>query len=108
MKRKKRKKNKKIKKKNLYNENIKVWGNYAKFLSSKSWQRQREIVFSERGDVCVSCHTAAATQIHHTKYKELWGSNEELKYLVPLCKNCHKKIHKTPIVKKGVAKKKKD
>ena len=64
---------------------------YKSYLKSKLWKRVRAKVFKKKGCACEVCH-AYATEIHHSRYhkNDLLGRN--LKFLHPLCRECHENI----------------
>lgn len=64
---------------------------YKSYLKSKLWAKVRAKVFKKKGRVCEICH-AHATEVHHSRYhkNDLLGRN--LKFLHPICGDCHKNI----------------
>ena len=74
------------------NKNLQSIGfkSYAGYLKSDMWRLIREMVFEQKGRVCVSCQ-GLATQVHHSAYdlKTLLGSS--LTHLHPVCRSCHEK-----------------
>jgi hypothetical protein len=63
-------------------------------LRENTWTyTHREKIFTIIGKKC-KCEKEA-TQIHHTQYENLPRENlkEYCKYLIPLCRDCHYKIH---------------
>ena len=65
--------------------------NYKEYLKSDIWKKLREEILKRDNYKCVICGEKAIN-VHHKNYhyKVLIGIKKE--YLVPLCRNCHKKI----------------
>ena len=67
------------------------FASYAAYLASPLWKRIRARLFK----VCDKCVCGApATQFHHKTYKRKYmkGRGKIHKYIVPLCRECHKAI----------------
>lgn len=62
------------------------------YLQSEAWQRKRYLVLKRDHWRCVYCG-ARATQVHHLKYAKNIG-REPIDWLVSICDECHKDIHK--------------
>lgn len=64
---------------------------YQAYLKSPHWQAIRRKVFKEYGHRCDHCGSSKNLHIHHITYKNL--GEEEISDLVPLCEDCHKRLH---------------
>ena len=61
---------------------------------SPEWYKKREEVFEKYGKQCLECGKRENVQVHHLVYrkrKHVW--EYDLDELIPLCKECHEKIH---------------
>ena len=65
---------------------------YREYLKSDDWKRKRYVVLKRDNWTCQKCG-AKATQVHHLKYAKYQIGKEPIKWLVSLCKPCHKKQH---------------
>jgi len=64
---------------------------YIEYLKSEDWKIRRKYLMELADWTCSICGNKA-TQLHHLKYDKL--GDEELDVdVIPLCNNCHKKIH---------------
>lgn len=70
---------------------IKSKEDYQTYLKSSHWQEIRKKVFKEYGYRCDQCGSTKNLHIHHITYENL--GEEDISDLVPLCENCHKKLH---------------
>ena len=59
------------------------------------WNEQRKKVFKRDRHKCKWCKSEERLVVHHKSYREVPGSDEELKHLITLCENCHNEFHKT-------------
>ena len=67
---------------------------YNEQLNDVRWFKKREEVFKLKGRKCSICGSTCNLQIHHTKYlpnRLAW--EYKMKYLIVLCRECHKKQH---------------
>jgi hypothetical protein len=81
---------------NSYKNRAKVlsllrFSNYREYLASPLWASIRERVFKVKGRKCYLCGNNA-NQVHHNRYRLSKMSGKSLKFLVPLCGDCHKGI----------------
>ncbi len=60
---------------------------YGEYLASRQWALKREAVKERSGGICERCHKAAATEVHHRDYSNLY--NEPLTDLQHVCHACH-------------------
>lgn len=63
-------------------------------LLSPQWRKKREEVFEKYGKQCVECGSTSNVQVHHLVYRKgrhIW--EYDVDELIPLCKECHQKIH---------------
>ena len=65
---------------------------YAEYLKSDEWQRKRYVVFKRDNWKCQYCG-AKATEVHHLKYAKYQIGKEPIKWLVSVCRPCHRKQH---------------
>lgn len=77
------------------NSNIK----YKKFYDSSAWRLLSDIIYIKYNGLCIYCLIeygliVDADTIHHiTELKEDWSKRLEEDNLMPLCHDCHNKIH---------------
>ncbi|NDD36000.1 MAG: HNH endonuclease [Flavobacteriia bacterium] len=64
---------------------------YAQYLQSDAWQRKRFVVLRRDNWTCQICG-AQATEVHHKRYAKNIG-REPIKWLVSLCRECHRNQH---------------
>ncbi len=69
---------------------VKPSGEYAKYLAGEHWQTFRLEVLTFWFNKCCLC-SDAARDVHHNTYKSL--GQEALTDCVPLCRECHKRVH---------------
>jgi len=88
-------KNRKKKKQKRKSNHVKInigrfagFKKYADYLRSSLWKKIRIRVMNLHSWKCGLC-SGLATQVHHRKYDDRTMSGETLKYLFPVCKNCH-------------------
>lgn len=82
-----------------FNNTIKNFDEYKKYLKSSEWKEKREQViyqFGKKPVKCGICYTRTATQAHHLSYKYI-GEPEEINDLIPVCRFCHNLIHRKDI-----------
>ena len=81
--------------------NKKLSDKYKGYINSVPWYEKRSLVLMKHGNKCFKCGSKRCIQIHHVTYQRL--GKEDLSDLLPLCKNCHKKIHgiKYKFIRKG-------
>ena len=65
---------------------------YREYLKSEAWQRKRYVVLKRDNWTCKYCG-AKATQVHHLKYAKYQIGKEPIKWLVSVCRPCHKDQH---------------
>ena len=67
------------------------FANYKEYLASDLWRQIRARVYAKWGDRCFMCKSRA-TELHHNRYHEhdLYGMT--LKFIFPICRNCHSLI----------------
>jgi hypothetical protein len=65
---------------------------YLIYLESAEWKAKRLLVLERDSYQCQFCKVAAAIDVHHITYNNLF--NEPLEDLVSLCKPCHIQEHK--------------
>jgi hypothetical protein len=66
---------------------------YKDYLKSDYWKYIKREVHERDGYKCRQCNSEDNLCVHHLKYDNLY--NEDLNYLITLCKKCHYKLHKT-------------
>ncbi|MFQ8920943.1 MAG: HNH endonuclease [Clostridium paraputrificum] len=70
-----------------------------RFYSSPEWIRVRDRVSAKFNYLCVSClinkeEIVFKDNVHHIEeVKEVWNKRLEEDNLIPLCNECHKKVH---------------
>lgn len=70
---------------------VKNKAEYQAYLNSPRWQALRQKVFKEYGYRCDQCGSSKNLHVHHITYENL--GEENISDLVPLCEDCHKKLH---------------
>ena len=66
---------------------------YKTYIHSKEWFAKREEAFNFHNKECKKCGITKKLHVHHKTYKRF--KNEDIKIdLVPLCRRCHKQVHK--------------
>jgi hypothetical protein len=76
--------------------------NYPLYLKSPLWKALRKKVLKEAGHACAAC-TAKATQVHHRDYRPRVLAGDDLSALLPLCKDCHGRVHADETGKKRIS-----
>jgi len=66
---------------------------YKDYINSPAWSAKRELAFKHHGRECKRCASTHFLHVHHKTYKNFKNENIE-NDLIPLCKPCHKKLHK--------------
>lgn len=66
-------------------------GLYEDYLKSKQWQKKREEILNKRGKKCMICGCVEHIQVHHLNYESL--ADEDERFLIPICQQCHTMIH---------------
>lgn len=66
--------------------------NYNRYLQSDLWHSIRKRVLENAGHKCAACFSQA-TQVHHRDYRPRVLAGRDDSPLVPLCKDCHHRIH---------------
>jgi hypothetical protein len=81
------------------NKRIKVKNpnDYCQYLKSKHWIKRRAKYWKTHSRICFCCNNYA-DNLHHRIY-QLY--NEQDNHFVPLCKVCHKEVHKLVKSKKA-------
>jgi hypothetical protein len=60
-------------------------------LQSRYWKNIRQKALERDSNICQSCKSAEATEVHHKTYKNL--GKELLEELISYCRACHGKVH---------------
>lgn len=66
---------------------------YFSYIKGSLWQERKERYYRKYKKLCKACGTRKDIDLHHTIYGN-WG-NEPDYSLIPLCRNCHKELHRT-------------
>lgn len=73
--------------------------NYKQYLNSKYWVEAREFTkndqeYLKRFSLCNFCGEVRE-HLHHTKYSNIFARTikQRLRDVIPLCANCHLKVH---------------
>ena len=64
---------------------------YLEYLKSDKWAWYRSKILKRDGGKCTECDNAENLNVHHLTYRNL--GHEQMKDLVTLCRDCHKKAH---------------
>ena len=73
--------------------------NYHDWMNSDGWRKKRNKKLKEAGYKCELCGSAKNLRVHHITYENL--GHEPMDDLLAVCDNCHKKLHKEDLIKKG-------
>ena len=68
----------------------KEYPDYDTYLHSPEWQQLRQERLETDHHRCVCCGAKDNLQVHHLNYKFM----DDISYLVTLCRDCHKRLHK--------------
>ncbi len=68
------------------------FASYQEYLESDLWRKVRLQVYVIKGRTCRMCLSKPATCVHHNRYHLNDLTGRKLKFLEPLCDDCHKKI----------------
>jgi 5-methylcytosine-specific restriction endonuclease McrA len=63
------------------------------YLKSDAWQRKRYVVLKRDNWRCVYCGSRA-TEVHHKRYAPKNIGREPIEWLVSVCEDCHRDIHR--------------
>ena len=66
------------------------WDDLDEYYKSERWKEIRQIVLKRDNNLCQSCLTEPAIQVHHTVGR--YRKNEPIFSLVSVCKRCHEII----------------
>ena len=64
---------------------------YEKYIHSNEWIEFKNKYYSCHKKCCFVCKTNKNIHLHHKTYKNF--KNEKYEDVIPLCENCHSKIH---------------
>lgn len=65
--------------------------NYESYIRSSAWQMLRDKMVYDYDGKCYMCGTKDNIRVHHITYLHL--GDEHHSDLIPLCADCHKKLH---------------
>lgn len=65
---------------------------YDDYLKSDRWQQIRDQVFGFYGKRCYFCQSSKFVQCHHLEYSHKILLEGNLLKLIPLCRDCHKRV----------------
>jgi len=82
---------KSIKEDIITNHSESWWEWYKEYLLSPEWKDKRQLVMGRARNVCESCGSNAAKQVHHIAYDHV--GNEPLWELKAVCDECHEVLH---------------
>lgn len=70
------------------------WDQYTPYLKSQRWHAMRNLVLKRDENLCQSCLSRKATQVHHLSYRLFKQLGYSAAFeLVAICHECHSKIH---------------
>lgn len=64
---------------------------YREYLASPLWKETRKRVYEAKGDRCYLCD-APATELHHNRYHRNDLQGKKLRFINPICRQCHEAI----------------
>lgn len=67
------------------------FSNYRDYLTSELWQEVRRKVYRAKGSACFLCGLPA-TELHHNRYHHNDLTGKKIKYINPICRECHTSI----------------
>ena len=70
--------------------------NYIKYLKGKEWKTKRRVFLDKVGERCFLCGGSENIDVHHLTYDNIFREKES--DLIPVCRTCHKNIHKGVVV----------
>ena len=65
------------------------------YMKTDAWQTIRALILALGDYKCDMCGTQSNLDIHHISYKEEPGEEDIIDDLIPLCRECHEKVHQT-------------
>ena len=66
---------------------------YTDYINSEAWFKKRDEAFAFHGKSCKKCGRTNTLHVHHKTYSNFKNENIESD-LIPLCRGCHKRVHK--------------
>ena len=72
----------------------KWWEVYNDYLRSDEWRSKRQKALMQCGGICRGCGDRPPVEVHHLTYADV--GDEFIFQLLPLCDDCHQKIHTEP------------
>lgn len=78
---------KEIDKRKIENRQDTFWNDYNEYLKSEEWKIKRELVLKRDNNLCQSCLSETAMEVHHKV--GIFRKNEPLFSLVSVCGKCH-------------------
>ena len=70
---------------------------YQELLERPEWKEKRERILERDGHTCQFCGSTEQLQVHHFNYDAPTPWDVPDKYLITLCKDCHKNYHFIPL-----------
>ena len=67
------------------------FSNYKDYLASSLWREIRQKVYKEKGNGCFLCGLPA-TELHHNRYHRNDLTGKKIKFINPVCRECHQSI----------------
>lgn len=65
--------------------------NYGEYLQSELWRKVRDKVFAIKGKACYLCG-GRAWQVHHNRYHKNDLTGKRVRFINPICGDCHHEI----------------
>jgi hypothetical protein len=65
---------------------------YEKYLASELWAGIRAKAIARHGAACILCRSGARLELHHNRYDVDTLLGASLRFVVPLCSDCHEAI----------------
>lgn len=72
---------------------------YADYMLSPDWARRKRRYYQRHRKRCRACRATERIHLHHKTYKRL--GREWDRDLVPLCEDCHARVHTTQKLTRG-------
>ena len=67
------------------------FSSYRDYLNSELWLEIRRKVYKAKGNACFLCGLPA-TELHHNRYHRNDLAGKKIKYINPICRECHTTI----------------
>ena len=79
-----------------FKDRLKALGfeDYAAYLKSDHWKQFKAEYYKNHKKECFHCREKNNLNLHHLRYENLGSEFGNEKDLIPLCRKCHKEVHR--------------